>query len=343
MPAPRLVADAIDTLLELTVVGSFSRLGPVVRGRLAGWTDPPRDALAGRTAVVTGPTSGLGRATAEALARLGARVVLVGRDRGRLDATANEIAEATGRADLRIVVADLADLAEVGAIADEIATSEPRVDLLVDNAGGIFSERRVGADGIEATFGLMVVAPFVLTAGLLERLRQTHGRTIAVTSGGQYTQGLDLDDLALTRLPWSGPRAYARAKRAQVALIREWDRRAGDAVSFVAMHPGWADTPGLEASLPGFRRLMRPILRTPAEGIDTTVWLAAHPEARGAAVDGRLVLDRRARPFDRLPVTRLRLAERRELWDRVVAMAGIADPAPEPARRVLPDARRVAS
>jgi dehydrogenase/reductase SDR family member 12 len=330
MRVPHPIADAVDTLLELTVVGSFSRVGPGIRRPLDGWRHPPADALAGRTAVVTGPTSGLGRATSEELARLGARVLLVGRDRGRLEATAIDLASATGRSDFRIVMADLTRPDEVRSIAKEIATSEPRIDLLIDNAGTIYPERRTGPDGIELTFSLMVVAPFVLSAGLLDRLRETAGRVIAVTSGGQYTQGLDLDDLALERLPWSGPRAYARAKRAQVAMIREWHRRAGDGVSFVAMHPGWADTPGLEASLPGFRRLMRPILRTPAQGIDTTIWLAADPDARDRALDGRLLLDRRPRPFDRLPATRLSRSDRCELWDRVVAMAGVGDPAPDP-------------
>ena len=307
-------------------------MGPGIRRRLDAWTDPPRDALVGCTAVVTGPTSGLGRATSQALAHLGARVVLLGRDRGRLEATASELASATGRSDFRIVVADLTALDEVRSVAKELATSEPRIDLLIDNAGAIYPERRVGPDGIELTFALMVAAPFVLSAGILGRLRETAGRVIAVTSGGQYTQALELDDLGLARLPWSGPRAYARAKRAQVAMIREWDRRAGDAVSFVAMHPGWADTPGLEASLPGFRRLMRPILRTPAQGIDTTIWLAADPDARDLALEGRLLLDRRPRPFDRVPATRLSGPDRRELWDRVVAMSGVGDPAPDPSR-----------
>jgi NAD(P)-dependent dehydrogenase (short-subunit alcohol dehydrogenase family) len=327
--APRPVADAIDLLLELTVIGSFSRIGPAVRGRLDGWTEPAPDALAGRTAVVTGPTSGLGRATALALARLGARVVLVGRDRARLEATANELTQDSGGDRVRLVVADLTSLQEASAAAAQIAESEPRVDLLVDNAGAIFPERRLTVDGIEATFALMVVAPFVLVAGLHDRLRDTHGRVVTVTSGGQYTQPVDLDDLQMERVPWSGPAAYARAKRAAVALIREWDRRAGRDASFVAMHPGWADTPGLEASLPGFRRAMRPILRTPAEGIDTTVWLASSPEATDRRVGGRLFLDRRPRPFDRIPGTRLTPSNRRELWDRVVALAGIADPAPE--------------
>jgi dehydrogenase/reductase SDR family protein 12 len=94
------------------------------------------------------------------------------------------------------------------------------------------------------------------------------------------------------------------------------------------MHPGWADTPGLSASLPGFARLMGPLLRTPAQGVDTAVWLSAAPDVAGDT--GRLYLDRRARPFDRAPQTRLSASERRALWDAVVRLAGIADPIPTP-------------
>jgi dehydrogenase/reductase SDR family member 12 len=330
MPVSTWIATALDGLLELTVVGSFSRIGSAVRSRLDGWTPPPVAALAGRTALVTGPTSGLGRATAEALAGLGARVILVGRDPAKLAEVRDALVARHGEDRYPIVVADLGSLAEVRRAIDTMLSDEPRLDVLVDNAGAIFPERELGSDGIERTLALMVVVPFALTSGLLPLLERSNGRVIAVTSGGQYTQPLDLDDLELAGRPWSGPRAYARAKRAQVALVREWARRtAGGPVSFAAMHPGWADTPGLEASLPGFRRLMGPLLRTPAEGIDTIVWLAAHPDAAGRGGSGRLFLDRRPRPFDRAPQTRLSAADRARLWDRIVHLAGIPDPAPE--------------
>jgi NAD(P)-dependent dehydrogenase (short-subunit alcohol dehydrogenase family) len=108
--------------------------------------------------------------------------------------------------------------------------------------------------------------------------------------------------------------------------VREWSRRfAGSGVSFAVMHPGWADTPGLAETLPGFYRFMRPLLRTATEGADTITWLAAHPDP--AATSGRLYLDRRPRPFDRIPSTRLTVADRRRLWDDVVALSGEGDPA----------------
>jgi len=321
------MATVIDALLELSVVGSFSRIGPAVRRRLDRWTEPAADALAGRTVLITGPTSGLGRAAAGAFAKLGARVVLLGRSLDKLDTLRAELARSTGVDRFPVVVADLGSLVAVRSAVDQVLATESRLDVLVDNAGAIFPERTVGPDGIESTFALMVVAPFVLTAGLLPLLVPSSGRVVAVTSGGMYAEALDLGDLESARGEWSGPRAYGREKRAQTALIREWARRLdGSGVTFAAMHPGWADTPGLADSLPGFHRFMGPLLRTPAEGVETIVWLAT--AAPSVEVNGRVILDRRPRPFDRVPATRLRAADRRRLWDLVVTLAGGTDPAP---------------
>ncbi len=325
LPAP--LATALDTALELTVVASFSRIGPAVRRRIDGWTAPPLNALAGRTVLITGPTSGIGRAATDAMADLGARIILVGRSQARLDDLRGRLIAAHGEDRFPAVVADLGSLESIRNAVDRIRATEQRLDVLVDNAGAIFPTRHLGPDGIEATFGLMVAGPFALTAGLLPLLRVAGGRVIAVTSGGMYTQRLDLDDLGSAQGAWSGARAYGRAKRAQTALIREWARRlAGSGVTFAAMHPGWADTPGLAESLPEFSRLMRPLLRSAAEGADTIVWLAAHPAAAG--VSGKLFLDRRPRPFDRAPGTRLSAADRQRLWTEIVAMTGGTDPAP---------------
>lgn len=320
--------DLVDGLLELAVVPSFSAIGPAIRRRLWGWTDPAPGSLAGHVALVTGPTGGLGRATAEAFALLGARVVLVGRDQGRLDELRAALVAATGEDRFPVFVADIGSLESVRAAAEAIVESEPRLDVVVDNAGAIRAERSATRDGIESSMAVMAIGPFAFVAGLLPLLRRSpDARVIAVTSGGMYTQGLDVDDLDGKSLEYSGPRFYARAKRAQVALIREWARRmAGSTVSFHAMHPGWARTPGLTDSLPGFDGLMGPILRTPADGIDTITWLATAPRADIGT--GRLYLDRRARPFDRVPWTRLDAAARRRLWGIVVDRSGVADPAP---------------
>jgi len=319
----------IDDALEVSILGSFSRVGFQVRQRLFGWTSPLDGCLAGRTVLVTGPTSGLGRATTDSVAALGARVILVGRSEERLAGVRNELVAAHGEDRFPIVVADMGSLASVRAAVARVLETEPRLDVLVDNAGAIYPERVVGPDGIEATLAVLVVGPFALIGGLLPLLRQApDGRVICVTSGGQYTQAIDLDDLQWDTGVYSGPRAYAKAKRVQTALVREWGRRlAGTDVTVNAMHPGWADTPGVEASLPGFYELMGPLLRTPAEGADTIVWLATAPEA--TARRGKLFLDRRPRPFDRVPATRLSAADRRRLWDLVVGLSGEPDPVHE--------------
>jgi NAD(P)-dependent dehydrogenase (short-subunit alcohol dehydrogenase family) len=314
--------DVIDGLLELAVVPSFSAIGPHVRRRLFEWQEPAPGGLAHRTAIVTGATGGLGRVTSTALAGLGARVVLVGRDADKVEALRREVADAHGPDRAAAVVADMSSLRSVRDAAAKILGSEPRVDILVDNAGAIHAERTTSVDGFEASMALMAIGPFAFVRALLPRLEASDdARVIAVTSGGMYAQALEVDDLDGDHVEYNGPRFYARAKRAQVALIREWARRErGSPVSFHAMHPGWARTPGLSASLPGFERVMGPLLRTPEEGADTILWLATAPRAELGS--GRLFLDRRSRPYDRVPWTRLDAAERRVLWDEVVRRAG---------------------
>lgn len=319
----------VDGLLEVSIVGSFSRVGYLVRRRMFGWAPAAPDSLSGRVALVTGPTSGLGRATVDALAELGARVVLVGRNRARLERVRDELVRQHGEDRFPIVVADMSSLGSVRAAVESITSTEPRLDVLVDNAGAIHEQRTETEDGLEATFATMVVGPFVLIDGLLPMLEANQdGRVISVVSGGMYGQKLPLDDLQFEQGDFNGTLAYARAKRAATALTREWARRRdGGAVRFNTMHPGWADTPGLAASLPGFHGFMGPLLRTPAEGVDTIAWLATGAQA--GLPDGQLYLDRRPRPFDRLRATRLSAAQRRRLWELVVRWAGVEDPAPE--------------
>jgi dehydrogenase/reductase SDR family member 12 len=320
------VARLADTLLEDTVVGSFSRIGLSVRSRLLPEFAPDdRPSLTGRVVLITGATSGIGRGAATALAGLGGAVHFLARDAGRAAQAQRQIAADSGNDAVSYGLADLDDLDSVRAFARDFRESHDRLDVLVHNAGTIHQDYLATDAGTELTVAGQVIAPFVLTSLLLPVLRSAApSRVITVSSGGMYTQRLDLETLQLPPSGYNGVTAYARAKRAQVALSREWARRlAGTGVAFHAMHPGWVDTPGLVTSLPGFHRLTRPILRSAEQGADTVVWLAAADP--GLLGSGRFWHDRRPRPEYLLPWTReTDPSAPARLWDCIAESAGLA-------------------
>jgi len=297
---PGVVARAADVLLETSVVGSFTRIGPAVRMRLEHWTEPAP--LTGQTAVVTGATSGLGLATAKGLAGLGATVCLIGRDRARLAGALAEV-EAAGEGGALAERADLEDLDQVAALCDRLISRLERIDVLAHVAGSLVREPSTSPQGFETTLAVHLLAPFLLTERLLPVLSDGGGaRIITMTSGGMYLERFDLRRLGAPGNHYSGAAAYARAKRAQVVLTGAWqDRYASMGLRCYTVHPGWADTPGLSAGLPVFSAAMRPLLRRPDEGADTLVWLASG--AAGRKAPGRLWLDRRARSEHRVPWT----------------------------------------
>jgi dehydrogenase/reductase SDR family protein 12 len=208
--------------------------------------------------------------------------------------------------------------------AERCTAQAERLDVLVNNAGVLPSTRALSPDGIELTFATNVLGPFLLTNLLLPLLeRSAPARIVNVSSGGMYTQRIRVDDLQNQRGEFDGATAYARAKRAQVILTELWARRLeGSGVVVHAMHPGWADTPGVETSLPRFYRLTRPLLRTPEQGADTIVWLGAADEPGRST--GLFWHDRRPRPTHRLPWTRDTRQEREQLWARCAQLSGWA-------------------
>jgi dehydrogenase/reductase SDR family member 12 len=318
-------ARIVDAALETTVALSFGRPGHALRSRLGRWPAPEAP---GRRIVVTGTTSGLGLAAAGRLLAAGAQVVAVARNPERTEAMIARLTDTVGRAmAARLVpeVADLDDLASVRALAARLADG-PAIDALVHNAGALLPAART-LDGHDRTYQVHVLAPFLLTALTLPALvRATDPRVITVTSGGMYTQRLDVARL-LDPDDASPAVTYARAKRAQVVATAEWERRfGGHGIGFHAVHPGWADTPGLERSLPGFHRVVGPLLRDADAGADGMVHLACAPGAD--LPSGRLWLDRRPRLAHRVPWTLSDRAETDRLWATLCRDSGVVPVVP---------------
>lgn len=322
------IADAVDALLEAPVAPSFTRIGYDVRSVLERWKPLASYDLRGRVMLLTGATSGLGLAAAEALARAGATLILLGRDAAKTERVRADLARRTHNDRLSAVIADMGDLAAVRRAADEVLASHDVLHVLAHNAGALHATRRNAPDGTEETVASQVLGPFLLTGLLMARLRASApARVLTMSSGGMYATGLTVDDLEMSD-DYSGTEQYARAKRAQVTLNEMWaERFAASGVVFHALHPGWALTPGVETSLPTFRRIVGPLLRTPEQGADTLVWLAAD-DGEPLATNGRFWLDRRVRAIHKLPTTRRTdTAERRAaLWDWCVKRTGL-DPA----------------
>lgn len=276
----------------------------------------PLDAdLTGKTVIVTGATGGLGLAVADTVGRFGARVLIVGRSSERLEHAARSI-------DGEVVAykADLSLMGEVRDLAEAIRSAEDRIDVLVNNVGVLLPERTVTEEGIEATLATNLAGHFLLTNLLASRLIESApSRVINVTSGGMYSQRIRPGDLQFEKGRYTGTAAYARTKRGQVILTEMWARRLeGTGVVVHSTHPGWARTPGVKSSLPMFNRAMGPLLRTPAQGADTIVWLATAAEAAGTT--GGFWFDRRPAPTHLLASTKETDRERAELWDGLVRL-----------------------
>jgi len=323
--AEQWLGRGLSQLVDPTVVFSFDRTGFRIHSLAFDPDDLDID-LAGKRCLVTGANSGIGFETALALADLGAEVLLLCRNRERGEAAAARIREQTGSRRVTVVELDMSRLAAVREVAAQLALQP--VDVLVHNAGVLPDERVETEDGLELCFATHVAGPHLLTRLLRPALeRSRDARIIWVSSGGMYTQRLRLDDPNWKQRRFDGVTAYAETKRAQVVLAELWAHKfAGTAVVVNSMHPGWADTPAVRSSIPGFWRVARKILRTPAEGADTVVWLAA--SRPGRVVSGCFFFDRAPRRTHWLPWTRETDADRRRLWK----LAESSGPAGRPGR-----------
>lgn len=277
--------------------------------------------LTGQTVVITGATGGLGLATAQIVAKLGARTIIVGRSAEKLDAAQREVA-----GEVVAYEADLSLMTEIRSFAARLLENEERIDVLVNNVGVLLPQRQITPEGIERTLAVDLAGHFLLTKLVANRLVDSSpSRIINITSGGMYSEKIRPDDLQSAKGEYKGAAAYARAKRGQVILTRMWaERFKGTGVTVHAMHPGWAKTSGVANSLPTFDRVMKPFLRTPEQGADTIVWLTA--DAEPAKTNGLLW-------FDRSPVsphiadrTRETEEDREALWTGLVDLTGVDFP-----------------
>ena len=317
----------IDAAIELPVVSSFTRVGYDVRSRVDRWQPLDDFDLSGQVVVVTGATSGLGFASARQLRRCGADVVVTGRSGDRVERAAAMLREdcGAGTGSVIPVAADMGDYDQVRALAEHVLREVGRLDVLIHNAGALTAERRTAPSGAEATVASQVYGPFLLTALLLDLLADDGpGRVLTTSSGGMYAVSLDVEGLEMSAANYNGTRQYALAKRAQVTLNELWAERFGHrGIVFHAMHPGWADTPGVDDALPVFGTVVGPLLRTPEQGADTLVWLAAGVEALES--NGRFWHDRRPRSPHKTWMSRAADTDERraELWRHVCDEVGI--------------------
>jgi NAD(P)-dependent dehydrogenase (short-subunit alcohol dehydrogenase family) len=307
-------------VIDATIVLSYGNTGYKFR-RAVLWKAAALDVdLTGKVCAITGANSGIGLAAALQLAQRGATIYLLVRNCERGATAQAHIIEQTGNTQVYLEPIDLSDLASVRACADRLKAHTQRLDVLINNAGDAFEHRELSIDGIELTFATNVLGAFVLTNTLLPLLQASApARIINVSSGGMYLAKLDVNDLQIEHRQYDELRAYAQSKRALMMLTELWASQLRPAgVTVNCMHPGWVDTPLLQTGLPAFRQSMRRILRTPAEGSDTIVWLAVARDLE--SVTGRFWFDRRERAAHKLPLTKSSPEDYHKLWAECVRL-----------------------
>jgi len=312
----------LSNVLDAAVVPGFSKIGYAIRKRLGNWQPISGFELRGKTVVITGPTSGLGKEVARQLAPTGANLVLVARNEEKCARVIDEITPLCTGSKPVFVRAEMGDLKSVRSACSMMQQQFSHIDVLIHNAGALLNTRQVSPQGIEQTVASHVIGPFLMTTLLLPLMHG--GRVVTVSSGGMYTSALPAfnngETLEMPIAKYNGSKQYAIAKRAQVTLNEMWANSEAH-TEFVAMHPGWADTPGVQESIPGFRRVTAPILRSSSEGADTIAWLAAVNPLPGTS--GTFWSDREVRPTHKTPQSRKLDTEinRQSLWQYVEQMS----------------------
>jgi retinol dehydrogenase 12 len=284
-----------------------------------------------KTALVTGGTSGIGKAVATGLARSGFAVTLLARDAHRGETARADILKAVPGAGVHLLDGDLSLMSSVRAAAGRFQAENRRLDLLVHSAGVFLPERRVTAEGVEATFATNHLGQFLMTSLLVPLLRESAPARVVVVASRYGKTRLDLDDLNMERRAYSYLKAVPASKLAQVLTMQELaERLQGTGVTVNAVHPGLvAGTRLLEQTGGPLRWLTNRVGGTPEQGADTVLWLATSADASGAT--GGLWAKRKRMPT---PGQGSDPAFRKRLWAKSEEMAGLVA-APPPAATLL--------
>jgi retinol dehydrogenase 14 len=259
--------------------------------------------MAGKVVLITGGTGGIGKATAIGLATIGARVGITGRDLARTEDAAAEIRAASENPAVDAFTADMSSQAEVRQLAVAVLDAYARLDVLINNVGGFWAHRHPTADGLEHTFALNHLAPFLLTNLLLDRLKASApARVVTVSSGEQARGRIEFDDLQGAR-DYSAQRAYSQSKLANVMFTNELaSRLEGSGVTANSLHPGVVRTNFGAEDQAGFFAVMggvvRPFLKTPAQGAHTSIYLASSPDVAG--VSGKFFANRKPKTANKV-------------------------------------------
>ncbi|XP_047225763.1 dehydrogenase/reductase SDR family member 12 [Girardinichthys multiradiatus] len=234
--------------------------------------------LSGRSFMVTGANSGIGKATAQEIAKRGGTVHMICRNKGRAETAKDEIVAQSKNENVHVHIVDMSSVRQVWEFAQNFSQNN-KLHVLINNAGCMVNQRELTEEGLEKNFATNTLGTYILTTALIPAMKKVEDpRVITVSSGGMLTQKLNVDDLQSEKGTFDGTMTYAQNKRQQVILTERWASQHKE-IHFSSMHPGWADTPAVQSSMPSFHAKMQSKLRTEAMGADTVVWLAVSAAA----------------------------------------------------------------
>jgi retinol dehydrogenase 14 len=278
--------------------------------------------MGGKVILITGGTSGIGKAAATALAGMGATVVITGRNEERGKRALQEIREESGNDGVELILADLTVQDEVRRLVEELRERHNQLEVLVNNAGLVLSERTETPDGIETQLAINHLAPFLLTNLLLDLLKKSApSRIVTVSSDAHRWAKIDLDDLQ-SRKRYRGMQVYGKTKLANIMFTYELaERLEGTGVTVNCMHPGGVNTnfgnnQGGPMNL--LFRLFKPFMRSPEQGADTLIYLASSPEVEG--MTGKYLADRKVKAASDAAYDE---TTRKRLWEASEELTGL--------------------